>query len=402
MKKYLIQFLLFLSLLGSAIYLIPSKEITFKGKSYAFTNLPSLDKKQENLELNLTRLENHYQYTLESAVSIAEARQWTKDAAKDQKTLERRVESLIGNKYEVRLDNIDNRIVFNIFTSENLGTNSQVLSISNTDLKVSAKETSLVTLDANATETPEGETKNVDLNFKRSDFGIAEINISDEAQGAELQVRLPLGLIGPEKIKEINNRAASTLDITIGSNTYTGRFSINPNTFSITHLAISPVSSMEDAKALRALLNTGNYNFAYNVTQAKEVKNNNGTQKLGLFLLFTLFSAILINKLTLNNLSGKKLFYIFSFTLIGLALTKLFGVVVTDGYIFLLSITILLTIFSSRYTYYVLILGLLILTKLLGYLYYMDLKWSQIILLILMSVAIWSTNYIKKVNKKYA
>ena len=42
MKKYLIQFLLFLSVLGSAIYLIPTKEITFKGKSYAFTNLPKL------------------------------------------------------------------------------------------------------------------------------------------------------------------------------------------------------------------------------------------------------------------------------------------------------------------------------------------------------------------------
>jgi hypothetical protein len=399
MKKYLIQFFLFIALLGSVIYLIPSKEITYKNKVYSFTNLPSLNKKAENLNFDLTNLEDHYQYTIESTVNIDDSKEWSKDTARDQKTLERRIESLIGNNYEVRLDNKDNKILFNVYTLENLGRNAQILSISNADLKISAKQTTLATLDDTGAGNADTETKDIDLNFTRKDFGIAEINITSGTQGDELQVRLPIGLIGPEKIKEINNRAVSSLNIKIGDSPYTGKFVINQDTGSITHLAISPVSSLEDARALKALLNTGNYNLVYNVTSSKSVKNHIGTAKLAILSMIFLVGAVIVNKLTLNNLSNKKLLSIIGIFIVGLAFTKLVGVTITNGYILVLTATILLTIFSSRYLYYIFIIGLIFLTKLFGYLYYIDLKWSQIILLTILALAIWSTNYLKKFNK---
>lgn len=402
LRLFILKLLLSGIVLASLLYLVPDFTFPFRDKVISFDNLRGLSGNQ-NLKTEIPRLTETYAYNIESAVAVDKPEDWSRLVAQDQKNLERRVESYIGsNNYEVRLTKKDNKAFFTVYTPINITNDTSILTTSNSEFKVTIPSTTSATV---------GETESTppakDLGLKRGDFTNAELKLAQNTQAQQgesqiiYQVRLPLGLIGADKIKTINENIYSQLTVSVGGKDYSASFL--PNSLgTVTHLVISSAQNLDEASAIRAYLNTEPYNLGYKYTSAQVVEQKYaGLKLLGLILLFIL-GAVAINKFTVNTTSWKKPVIIALLVTVTLALFKLLGLTVTSGFIIPILLITLLALFNARWIYYVAVGLILILIKILGYLYYFDLTTKQVVIMAILSLLIFGTNYVTKNKAKLA
>lgn len=393
MKRRIIGILFLSILIASILYLIPDFSFTYKDKIYSFTNFPSVqDKSQQNLEVKIPGLTTTYRYKIESAVKVDGKTNWNYIVSKDQKNLEKRIESFLGNDYEVRLDRVDNKAVFTINTLKSLGSSESILITDNSDFSISVADSTVYSDTSALTKTK--------LNLNRSDFGPAEINIVSQSQNIQYQVRLPLGLLIPEKINLINSHAFSTLSVTIGGKEYNASFTLN-DTGIPTHLTISSAANIDEAAAIRAYLNTEPYGLGYELSSVELSNPKYPLYKLAGLTLVFIVAAIVINKLTINSLNPIKIFMILSFLIIGLGLMKLFAISLNSGIVVLLMLVTTFALFSTKTTYYIGSGAVILLTLLLGLLNYFELSWSGIFIVLVVGFLMWTTGFIRSKREAY-
>jgi hypothetical protein len=390
--KYLLLLLPFLSIL----YLIPSFTIKYNNKFYYFNNFPSLgNSSNRDLVIDIPKFSETFRYEIESVNEITSDEEWNRLVSDDQKTLERRVESYLeSNNYEIRLDKNNNRAVFSIFTTKNIGANTIVFTQNNSEFRVTSTEAAVT-----ATQDPSqlSDANKTDLKLGRGDFGIADIKTVPDQQSNQLtyQVRLPLGIVGPEKIKTINEKVFSTINITVGGKEYQANFLTNTNNV-VTHLVITGVESVDEAFAVKTFLNTDPYKLGYEFNRAEVISPKYGVYKLaGLVILFFV-SGYLISRFLFAQISLQKLMLILGVMTTGLGFSKLIGVDITNGYVLLLAMVGLMSLLNVRNVYFITIAVVLLLIRLLGYLYFLQLTPLSVIVIIVISLLIWGINYVKK------
>lgn len=417
MKKYLPRLfslnllyktLFFLAVVASIGYLVPSFSKDYKGKKYVFENLRSaFDEDYQDLTAEGVKSNNKaYRYRVEAITELQSERDWNTVVAEDQKTLERRVESYLGSSdYEIELQNHNGKAVFFIYTASNVQGFEEILTRNNSDFQITVPD-----LSAEIVSDPEtgeaSETPTLDLNLTRSDFGFADIGVvQGGTNGIEFEVKMPIGLIGPEKLNRIRANYSSNLTVFVGGKEYTGSFLEDSSTIVNTeprNLRLKSISSIVEARAVKSFLNTSKFNLGYKLDKVEVLEDKYNLLKLVATLLIVIVSALLLNLATIKTISLKKTLYILGYIVIGFGLLKLFGVVLTDGFVFVLLAFTLMTIFSMRWSYYVGFFGILVIIKIFGYLYFISLEWSQILILAVTCLALYTTNNIKNLNKKYA
>lgn len=400
MKKFL-PIVAFVSVvIASLLYILPSFNVTLGDTLYVFTNLPSFTKKNvTGLELDVAGFTPSYVYEVES-VSQLNKKDWTYAVAKDQIVLERRLESFIGRSFEVRADEKEGRVVYSVYTQQPLGLSKTILTTNNADFKISADESTLTGLTAE-TETETELTSNFqEFNVSRSDFGDASIAITQGADSNLIyEVRLPIITLSPEKINLIKTKAGYPISVFIGGRDFTGSFSINLNG-APTDLVLRSASSIDEAAELRTYLNTEPYHLGYTLNSVNAHYTKYHLAKFAGILVLFFFAALFLTRYAGVEVSGKKILIIISTTILGLALMKVYGVAVTTGVIILFAAHVIMSLLSVRYIYYGGFAVILILIQLLGYLYFIQINWTQLFIVIITSLLSLGTNYYVSKNQK--
>lgn len=402
MKKHLPILLLILLVVSAILYLIPNFSITNNGQRYTFINFPSaIDKAYPDLALDFPGHTQSYKITIESKDKIDSADEWSRVASRDQKTLEQRLELIVGNDYELRLKNDSSKIRFDVTTSDRIYNPTAVTS-QNSTFQVYSNTTPSV---STTTGQASGSEKKL-LDLKREDFGFAEVVSApkqDQSTGQpQYTVRMPLGLfLGPDKIQLINDNLFSQLSVTTSEAEYNASFDYNQAGVP-THLLINKISSKTEAEYLRAFLNTSPYKVEYEkVSENYYVNNTKQVAILTAIFVVILAGAIILNRYTIKNLKLNKLLLIIGLLIIYFASLKLFAIPITIANLLLISVVVLFTLFNSRVEYYLTLIGILFLTKLLGFLPGFDINTGNLILISIFTFLIWLTNYVQKSDKKY-
>lgn len=402
MKKHLPISLLILLVVSAILYLIPNFSITNNGQRYTFINFPSaFDKAYPDLALNFPGQTSNYKISIESKDKIDSPDEWSRSASRDQKTLEQRLESIVGNDYELRLNNDSGKIQFGVTTSDRIYNPTAVTS-QNSIFQVYSNTTPSV---STTTGDTTGSEKKL-LDFKREDFGFAEVvsaPTQDQSTGQpQYTVRMPLGLfLGPDKIQLINDNLFSQLSLTTSEAEYNASFDYNQAGVP-THLLVTKITSKTEAEYLRAFLNTPPYKVEYQkISENFYVNNTKQVAILMAIFVLILSGAIILNRYTIKNLNLNKLLLIIGLLIIYIASLKLFAIPLTITNLLLMSVIVLFTLFNSRVEYYLTLIGILLLTKLLGFLPGFDISTGNLILIAIFTFLIWLTNYVQKSDKKY-
>jgi hypothetical protein len=394
MLKKLLFSLFILFVAASALYLIPNFDYTYQDKKYVFSNLPSLwDNNKKDLNISIPLLTPTYVYKVESANKIESENDWNNLASKDQKILEQRLQSLMGNNFEIRLDKIDDKIVYTVYTNQRIP-KVDILSTTNSSFLIKAvKDYDLETQQPSSFE---------DLNLSRSDYGYAEI-VATTVQSEEsptgaapaYDIRLPLSYsISAEKVDLMKSKALQTqLSLEVASTNYQGYFNAN-STGVPTHLVISGITNPDEALYVKALLNTSPYNELYLFLSTDRVDYS--VNKLYAFIgiiIGILALAIAINIWKVKNLSLKKALMIVAIVIIYTALFKLLSLTISLPAIFLMLSFVLFSIYNTKFIYYASLIGVLFLIKLLGYLNGFDISAAGLIITALFGLLMYLTNY---------
>ena len=402
MKKFLPIALLILLVASSILYLIPGFSFDRDGKRYTFLNFPSLlNPAYSDIQLNLPGQTATYVTTIESSNQIDDPNEWNKLASRDQKILEQRLESVIGNDFEVRLHKKDDKVEFQVLTTDRLIT-SRILTSTNSVFELYATSSASATLDG---QTSAGGQKEL-LNLKREDFGFAEV-INTATQNStsgqpEFTVRMPLGLfLGADKIELINSNLFSPLTITMSESEYDAGFDYNQAGVP-THLLIKGIQSQTEAEYTRSFLNTTPYKLTYTKTgEIYFLQNSKEVWTIIGIIFTTLLAAIVLNRYTVKNLSLKKLLLMIGLVIIYLAALKLLAIPLTLTNLILLAVVVLFTIFNTRVEYYMALVIILLVLKLLGYMPGLDISILNLIIFAIFTLFLWSTNYVQRTEKKY-
>lgn len=398
MKKHIALVLLILLVITSILYLIPNFKIDFQGKTYTFQNFPSsIDKAYENLKVNIPGLNDTYITVIESETSAANDNEWSGLASRDQKTLEQRLETVLGNDFELRMDKADQKVRFTLTSTEKIY-DSSLLTAKNDIFEIASVSAAAAT---DQTEQPTQQKTPIDL--KREDFGYAEV-VKEQSQQGQLQyaVRMPLSLIlGPDKIQLINNNLFSQITVNVAGQEYTGNFDYN-TTGVATHLKLSGLSTINQANTVKAFLNTPALALSYQIKERDYafLSVNKVYTSLGLVLVLVALAA-LINRFTVKNLSWKKALLILAIVIIYFAALKLFAIEITLTTILLILTTVILTLFNSRSEYYLALFSVLLITKIIGFLPSFDISIPSLLITTLFASIIWLTNYVQIKDKKY-
>ncbi len=400
MNRHLLTLFFILLIAISVLYLIPGFSLEYKNQRYTFSNYPSLiNKSYDNIKVNIPGITETYITSIESVNQISNDNEWSQLLSRDQKTLEHRLEAVYGNAYELRLDKKDNKARFTI-KSDDIVFDDKLLTTSNSVFEIYSVNTAAASINPNSQSEP---TKTV-LNLQRDDFGFAEVvTTASNSPQSQHSVRIPLGLLmGPNKIKLIGDNLFAQLSITTSYGEYSGKFDYNQSG-TATHLVITGINSKSEAQYLRSLLNTPSYKLSY--TSLGSEFNTTGKKLLlgltALILASFVFAAIL-NRYTVNNLSIRKVLLMTGLILIYFGVVKLFAFELTLALLILLSIIIIFTLFNTRFEYYIALLTILFLLKLLGFLPGFEINIWNLLILSLFTLFIWTTNYVQKHDKKLA
>jgi hypothetical protein len=404
MKRYLSFTALFLITLVSILYIIPSRNALRGDKYYFFHNLPSaFGEKSQNLRIRIPGVSETFKYQIESLLPVNKS-DWNDKVYADQKTVEARLKSFLADNFEVRVEKVNDRALFTIYTLNSLGSYTNILNSVNNDFKITV-ETPTITADQ--TSTTQSGSQEKTLNLTRSDFDYADINVttasSTDTSGSNVkfEVHLPIGLlVGAEKINLLKAQAlnGSQIDLYIGGRKYQGGFLPNSNG-SITDLVINSVTSLDEAAILQTFLNTSSLKQEYTQKNSSSIGYKNGKLKFIAFIILLIIGAIILNKFTIDTISIKKLSLIFAFTMIGFGVSKLFGLTIGLGYTIVLTTLIIFTLFNTRFIYISGLFGILLLIKVMGLLYFIHLNWDQILVLAAVGLLFWMTRNIKKGDK---
>lgn len=401
-KLFFAKLLLVALPIFSLIYLLPDIVIPVQDRKLFFNNYSGLSG-NNNLDVQLPGITRTYAYTIQSLNDISDEAEWDRSVADDRIQLEKRVQSFLGsNNYEIRQDRRNEKVVFTVFSTENIGAQASVFTASNSDFKISTVDTTA----AQSTEQTEAPATK-ELNLKRNNFRDAEIKVESNPNASQgggqfvYQVRLPLGLIGAEQLNIINENTFSTITVSIGGKDYNASFLPNVSNV-ITHLVINGIENPDEATGVQTFLNTDPYRLGYEVIETRVNTNDNGLYKLLSLIGLFLVSVMIFRKLLTGNFEWKKLLIIISIIITALAAAKLFFLTITTGFVVVLMTIVLLSLFNAPFIYYAGLLGILALTKLLGYLYYMQFTPRDFLLIGLVSLLIFATNYVytNKFEKK--
>src|SRR5690349_10811500 len=113
MTKNILLSLLVLLFASSILYLVPSFSTVYQDKRYTFNNYSSpFDKNSKDLNIKIPKVTDTYVYNMESATKVEKAEDWNNLIPKDQSILEQRLQTVIGNNYEIRAHNADGKVQF--------------------------------------------------------------------------------------------------------------------------------------------------------------------------------------------------------------------------------------------------------------------------------------------------
>lgn len=399
MAKNILLSLLVLLFASSVLYLVPSFSYVYNNKRYSFDNYSSpFNSSYKNLKIKIPRLTEYYVYKMESATKVDKQEDWNNLVSKDQRILEQRLESVIGNNFELKARNNDGKVEFTLYSNERLAS-STIFTSTNSTFAVKVPKAST---DPNADSSTTTETET--LNLKREDFGFAEVIPTTSQDGtAQFGLRMPLGLLlTPEKINLITERIGTQLKIEVGDNEYQGYIDYN-QAGTPTNLVLSGITTQEEALYVKAFLNTDPYNLAYTLGTIQLFGLSNS--KLILFLAILIgiiIIAIIANLYTSKDFSLRKCLLIIMILTIFVASLKFFGTPLTLGSIVIMWIFALFSIFNLKPIFYIVTLLSLLLLKGLGVLNGVDISTSAMLMAILFSLFIWSTNYVQTKEKKLA
>lgn len=396
MIKRILLSLLVLLFVSSCLYLVPSFDFVYSDKRYLFQNFPSpFNQYEKDLKIRIPRLSETYVYKIESSVKLEKPEDWNNLVSKDQRILEQRLENVLGNNYEIEIKKIDNKAQFTVYTNTRLSS-PNILTNPNSVFAIK-------TLDNQALHSESSSIGEKTLDLEREDFGFAEI-ISTNSVDASNQsvIRMPLGLfLVPEKIKLMSDNIGNQLNIEVAGNIYQGFIDYN-QTGIPTNLVISGIASNEQAKHLKAFLNTPQYSLTYNFIGTEKILFN--INKILTFIgliLGIIILAVVINRLTVNNFNAKKGLLILCSIAVFLAALKFFVIPLTFASIIIMVTISLFSIYNLHAIYYIGLLATFAALKAFGILNGFDLSGRATILLIIFCVFIWLTNYVSyKQNKR--
>ncbi len=405
MKRYLIRLALILLLATSILYLIPSFQRQYRGSVYSFQSYPSLvNRSMSDIQAVVPGISESYLYKIESVVDVDKVKDWNYVVSKDQQTLARRVQPFAGNNYEIRLDKVGGKAVFTVITPRNFDKNTAVMTTNNSEFSVVVQDPSTSQADSGSSGS---DKKGTDLGLKRSDFGISDINVAQDQQsaqqggsGVKYEVRLPIGIPSVDKLKLINSKSFSPLQVFVGGKEYSASFLTNPDNGAVTHVVINQITDPDEAIQVQTFFNTDSFNLGYKLAETKITKPRFGYLKLlGLLALF-LVGAFTLNRLTVKNASIKKFLYMLAILVVACAAFKLFNIDINGGVILILGTTLLMTLFRTKPIYYLGLLAMVVLTQLMGYLYFFEFFWIQLLIVLVFALLLFSTNYVKQIENK--
>lgn len=387
MKKRLLIALGILLILFLGYYITPQ----FKSNDFEFEPLgtPLNDNKSLNLELiNTTKT---YQYKIKAVQEKGTLNEFIELTASDQKVLEKRLESFVGNNYEVEAYEEGDQVVFDVRTLQDLNSNYQLLTEVNSEFKVETVTTTETGVSVEGAPADPASQVTEEIDLSRRHFGIAEIkDFSAQAGGELFQVRIPIAIGLPiDKLNLINDNADANLSVTVGGQSYSSSFRDPTAQLSgqqvafeqtPTHLYISSTLSEDDAKVLRALLNTGEYEFAYRFISEDVLEDD---QNYVAFFVFIATVVLLIFALKYILAESKKTFiwqvlYLIFGVLFTLAAYKFFDINVDNGSLILFAVISLLYLFNVKYEVSLIFAIYLILLKVFGLITFIDLAWASL------------------------
>jgi hypothetical protein len=392
MLKHIFISLFVLLSATSTLYLIPSFNFEYNEERYVFENYPSpFDSGYINLDFNLPLALNRYKTTIESVNAIEDRNELNKLVARDRDILSKRLQFVFGQNYELVTITRDNKVRFEVYTQDKIFS-PDILTNSNEVFEVSKTATSAeVTLDNESQSTPEREI----IKLNRTDFGFADIASINSAEGVKYIIRMPLSLLlGPDKLKLINDNIFSELSITTANDEYQARLEYS-QTFVATHLTITGIGSLAEARYLQAMLNTEPYSLSYNSSQNLYLSTNRN-QIIALISLISIFivAGMVVAYLYKLKISLNKTLIGFGLTIVFFASLKFFAIGVSLAIILTSLILLLFTILSTKQAFYYIFLIALLVLSLLGFLPGMGISIPTMIIITVYGFFMYLTNYI--------
>lgn len=396
MRKIVFLNLFCLLVATCVLYIIPPFNFDYEGKRYIYTSLPNpFDERGNKLNFVSSQITPEYQYTIKSVSTPGNIRDTNSLSAKDIKILEQRLQNYVGNNFEIRSNVYAEEVKYIVYLNKSLDQSTNLLTATNSDFEVqSAKFQSFNSSDPNA----EPEYEKIDL--KREDFGFAELIPTVNNDGTiRYDLRMPLSLLlGPDKIKLITDKVASQLKIIVATKDYQGYFNYNQQGIP-THLVLVGLSSRSEGVIVRAFLNTAPTNMAYELQETKFVDNSIRSYiVLGIIALFLVIS-FLVSYFKYKRISIHKALVLLGLITIYIASMKLLNQSVSLISVLFIAIPVIFAIFQMKNIYFIFLIGIIFILKLLGLLNGFDITSLGVFLITVFTFFIALTNYLKVENK---
>lgn len=406
MKKRLITlFALVIAYTIAISYIIPSFNIKVLGKEVNFTALPSLrNNTSDQIDVNLPGSTYSYRYEIRNVVAPENAKDRARIIGEDINVLTKRLSYFLQeDSFEIRSYEKDNQIYFQIFTNESLDTGTGVLTIPASNFEITSIEL-LFSADPNTGPT----TSQARLNLSRNNFGNAElIEQPIDSTSSYYIVKMPLGILSPSQINEIREVQSSSPSIRtkIGNTDYTSQFqyATDANTFEQTpiSLGVASTDSKSEALSIVSILNTGSLSAGYEIVETEQIIDERQNEVRWMAFILILAIAVFGLAFFYKNLNLKKAIVITLTLLLGAALVKALGQSISLGYLIIISVLVMFSLFGEKMEYFLVLLFVVLISKLFGVIDFVDISWGEISILLAQSAPLISIKDVKRIEKKY-